>query len=288
MSTSVGGTRENLVFLCIALMAFCSEPVLAAGSYNPTNFTQPLKLSRGKVVPQSPDAAYLSHDDSCRFLVTEQGWENRDCDVIENLLAGPAPGIDSAIVYKPVNEGYIRFEDWSQSKETIDEIWSGFVEAMKEQSERLHKNLVPQGWLVHPTLDKNKAYMYYALTIDWDGQREINIKASLFDRSGYVPFLLVPDRSDMTAAEVQTLVTTILASYTADPETSYFDFKSGDKVAAVGAVGVLATLMGVKLGKVAAVGLFAFLLAIGKKLAFVLLVLPFLALRKLFGRRREQ
>ena len=99
--------------------------------------------------------------------------------------------------------------------------------------------------------------MYYALVIDWDGHREINIKASLFDRSGYVPFLIVPERSDMTAAEVEAVTTPMLAAYTSDPETSYFDFKSGDKVAAVGAVGVLATLMGIKLGKVAAFGLLA-------------------------------
>ena len=156
---------------------------------------------------------------------------------------------------------------------------------MKEQSERLHKKLVPQGWLVYPTLDQGKAYMYYALVIDWDGQKEINIKASLFDRSGYVPFLIVPERSDMTAAEVEAVTTRMLAAYTSDPETSYFDFKSGDKVAAVGAVGVLATLMGIKLGKVAAFGLLATLLAIGKKFLIVLVAVPLLALRRLFRRR---
>jgi hypothetical protein len=43
--------------------------------------------------------------------------------------------------------------------------------------------------------------------------------------------------------------------------------------------------MGVKVAKVAGVGLFAVALAFGKKLIFLLIVLPFLALRRLFRRR---
>src|SRR5262249_52954933 len=130
--------------------------------------------------------------------------------------------------------------------------------------------------------------MYYALILDWDGHREINIKASLFDRSGYITFLIVPEGGVIDAAQVQTLVTRFLSAYTSDPETAYFDFKDGDKVAVAGAVGVLAALMGVKVAKVAAVGLFAIALALGKKLVFLLVVVPFLALRRLFRRGRAE
>ena len=281
----MGEIVKKWLFAWIVLIAFCGEPALAAGSYTPISLTQPLKVSRGKIAPQSPDAAYFTHDESCRFLVSDQGWTENDCAAVENILAAPAPGIDSAVIYKPVSEGYIRFEDWSGSKEQIDEIWTGFVEAMKDQSQRLNKKLVPQGWLVHPTLDKNKAYMYYALIIDWEGRKSVNIKATLFDRAGYVPFVIVPEDSAVTAAQAQALLTRFLSSYTSDPDASYFDFKQGDKVAAIGALGVLATLMGVKVAKVAAVGLFAVALAFGKKLIFLLIVLPFLALRRLFRRR---
>ena len=132
---ALGRTRENLIIICVALVALCCEPVLAAGSYSQLDFTQPLKVSRGKVAPRSAGAAYLSHDDSCQFLVSEQGWETGDCDGVENLLVGPAAGIDSAIVYKPISEGHIQFEDWSQSKEEIDGLWSSFVD-FDERAER--------------------------------------------------------------------------------------------------------------------------------------------------------
>src|SRR5579871_2556487 len=161
MNTSeVGGmgkTALRVLLAWAALAALNGTPSLAGQDYNPIAFSQPLKLSRGQIFPRSADATYLAHDESCRFLEKEQGWPPGDCDGIDNLLAAPAPGIDSAVVYKPVNEGYVRFDDWSQSKEQIDDIWTDFVDAMKAQSQRLNKNLVPEGWLVYPTLDKNKA-----------------------------------------------------------------------------------------------------------------------------------
>ena len=275
----MGERALRILLACVALAGMGSTPGLAAQDYHPIEFSQPLKLSRGQIFPQFGDATYLSHDESCRFLEKEQGWPPGDCDGVDNLLAAPAPGIDSAVVYKPVNEGYVRFDDWSQSNEQIDGIWAGFVEAMKAQGQRLNKNLVPEGWLVYPTLDKNKAYMYYALVVDWDGRRSINIKGSLFDRSGYVPFLIVPEGATLPGAQVQSVVTRFLSSYTSDPGSSYLDFKPGDKVAVIGAAGVLAALMGVKLAKVAAIGIFATALAIGKKLVFLLLIAPFLGLK---------
>ena len=62
-----------------------------------------------------------------------------DCDGVENLLIGPSAGMDSAIVYKPSSEGYVQFEDWSQSKKGIDDLVE-LRRLMNEQSERLHKS----------------------------------------------------------------------------------------------------------------------------------------------------
>jgi hypothetical protein len=282
----MGENAQRTLFASLALAAIGGAAAAGGQDYNPVAFTQPLKLTRGQIVAASPGAAYLSHDESCRLLVSEQGWSPDECGAIENLLAAPAPGIDSALVYKPVYDGHVSFEDWSESKEQIDGIWSGFVETMKAQSQRLNKNLVPESWLVYPTLDKDKAYMYYALVMNWDGHRSINIKGSLFDRSGYVPFLIVPDQATLPGAQVQSVVTRFLASYKSDLDSSYFDFKPGDRVAAIGAAGVLAALLGVKVAKVAAVGFFVTILAFAKKLVFLLVVAPFLGLKRLFAGKR--
>lgn len=272
---------------CMLLLMMTAAAAAARQDYHPLAFDQPLKVTRGTMSPRSPYARYLSHDETCRYLVSEQGWLEGDCASVENILINPVPGIASAVIYKPVDEGYVRFDDWSQSKEAIAQIWTDLTAALKAQGERLNRTIVPEKWLVYPTLDPRKAYMDYALSIDWGGVSDVNVKASLFDRSGYVTFLILPARPDASAADIQALVTRLLAAYASDPETSYFDFKPGDKVAAIGAAGVLAALVGVKLAKVAAVGVFAVLLAAGKKLLFLLVVLPFLALKRLLGRRKS-
>jgi hypothetical protein len=281
----MGETALRILLALLAFAAFAATPGRAADDYNYISFSQPLKLSRGHVFSKWPGAAYLSHDDTCRSVV-EQGWSPDYCRIVDNVLVTPAPGIARALIYKPVDEGYIRFDDWAQSKEQIDSIWASFVDETKEQGQRLNQKLVPEGWLVYPTLDTSKAYMYYAVVIDWNGRRTINIKGSLFDRSGFVPFLIVPASGTLPGSQVQSMVTRFLASYTSDPDSSYFDFKPGDKVAAFGVASVLAALLGVKAAKVAAVGLFAVALAFGKKLLFLLLVAPFLALKRMFARRR--
>ena len=80
------------------------------------------------------------------------------------------------------------------------------------------------------------------------------------------------------------MVDRLLASYQPANNESYFDTQAGDKIAAVGAVGVLASLLGVKYGKTAAVGFLA-LAAILLKKAWFLLLLPFYFLKNMFSKK---
>jgi hypothetical protein len=77
----------------------------AAGSYDPISLGQPLKVSRSGIAPRSREAAHLTESISCRFLVTEQSGTGGDCAGGENRLAASAPGVASAIIYKPVSDG---------------------------------------------------------------------------------------------------------------------------------------------------------------------------------------
>ena len=94
--------------------------------------------------------------------------------------------------------------------------------------------------------------MYYATDIGWDGDLSINVKAVVFDRRGFVTFSLVPIDLNMDESQMLTTINAVLDKYQPKSEEGYSSFVSGDKVAVVGAVGVLATLAGVKYGKGAA------------------------------------
>lgn len=279
--------RDNLLFALVAMAAFLTEPALVHAqdeTYDFINFTQPLPMTRGTLNPASSQSAYMDHAESCRFLKESSGWDDASCAAIENIVFAHIPGLASVIVRKPNSEGYVKFDDWDakESDKEIEAIWQSFVDSTKEQSKALGYPIEPIKWVVYPTLLKDQAIMYYAISMRWDGEMVVNIEATKFDRAGYVSMLLVPDAVDDSEAQLAGLVTSALDSYKPKTAQTYFDFKDGDKVAAAGALGVLATLVGVKYGKALFGGLLVVVLALAKKLWFVVL-LPFVWLfRKLF------
>ena len=110
-------------------------------------------------------------------------------------------------------------------------------------------------------------------------------KATLFDRSGYVAFAMAPANSELPAIGIRNMVEAVLSGYSPAADQSYFDFRQGDKVAAAGALGVLATLVGVKYGKAIVAGFMVIALALLKKLWFLLFV-PLVVLWKIFTRKK--
>jgi len=281
--------KDNVLFVLIATAAFLSEPAIVTAQenpYNPVNFTEPLSLYRGKISPVSPDSLYFNDEDRCNILKNEWGWES--CDGVEAMIIGLAPGIDTVMVETPNSEGFVELSDWegADRQDEVDAIWNDFVEGSRAQGKALGQRIEPVRWYVQPTLNKDKSYLYYAILIDWEGEMVINAKASLFDRQGYVPLRIIPDSSDLSEAELQRLVEISLDAYQPEAKQAYFDFQDGDKVAAVGAVGVLAALVGVKYGKAAATGLFAIALLFLKK-AWFLLLIPLVFLKKLFFGKKE-
>ena len=281
--------RDNVAFVLISAAAFLSEPAIVQAQenpYNPLNFTEPLNLYRGKISPVSPDALYFDDEDRCNILMNEWGWES--CDGIEAMIIGLAPGIDTVMVEAPDSEGYVKLDDWegSDRQAEIDAIWNDFVVGSREQGKALGQRIEPVRWYVQPTLNKEKSYLYYAVLIDWEGEMVINAKASLFDRQGYIPIRIIPDSSELSETELQQLVEISLDAYQPETQQAYFDFQDGDKVAAVGAIGVLATLVGVKYGK-AATGILAAALLLLKKFWFVLLI-PLIFLKNLIFKKKAE
>lgn len=279
--------RENLVLVLVSVAAFLTQPALAQTqpSYSPVNFTDTLKLSRGSLTPISPGGVYLEADDRCRFVQAEYGWS--DCEGIDALVFEPAEDIDTLMARTPTDDGYVSFDDWDREDrdEEIAAIWDGLEEGLKQQGETLGVVIRPIEWAIYPTLNKAKAYMYYAHVIEWDGLRQISVEATLFDRRGYQSFGFVPVEETVSEADIRAMVERTIATYRSEPGAAYVDFRDGDKVAAVGALGVLATVMGVKYGKGALAGILAAAFLIVKKAWFVLLA-PIYLLNRIFRRRK--
>jgi hypothetical protein len=101
----MGEIFKSGLFAWFVLIAFCGEPALAAGTYNPISLSQPPKASRDRVAPQSPDAAHVTDRYVLSVRRDRAGWDWRRFAGGENPAVLPAPGVDSAIIYKPVSEG---------------------------------------------------------------------------------------------------------------------------------------------------------------------------------------
>ena len=281
---------ENLIFILVAHAFLLAEPaVLRAedANYHPQDFTQPLNATRGTIAPAGSGAFYLKPEDRCDLVVKEFGWDRDGCSTIDQLIFGFTPEIDNLTVEKPVSDGYVSLADWDSAdrNEEIRSLEESFKDSVKAQSQRLGQDIRFDGWLVYPQIDKAKNVLYYANILNWGGDRTINISVSIFDRQGYVPIKIVPVNGNITGDDVQKIVTASAAAYKPQAGSSYLEFSSGDKVAGYGALGVLATMLGVKYGGAAGAGLIALALVVLKKGAFLLL-LPLVWLRRLFGRKK--
>ncbi|MEM8755626.1 MAG: DUF2167 domain-containing protein, partial [Pseudomonadota bacterium] len=138
-------------------------------------------------------------------------------------------------------------------------------------------------WLVYPTLDEDRNILYYAFAMNWDGDVVVNLDVSVFDRLGYVEFGVVPLAERPSVEDVRSMAQYVADGYRSGEGQRYADFKEGDLVYEAGAVGVLASLVGVKYGKEIAGGLLATVLAFAKK-AWFLFLLPLVWIGRLFRR----
>ncbi len=235
------------------------------------------------------DGRLLKGEDACTF----SRLLNADpvCTTEAILFPGVGTGIDSIYYSAPEEIGYVNMDDWTEDATShIDEIWDSYVEGAKAQSERIGYPVVPVKWVLYPTLNKAEKVMTYGILLDFDGSRVINLVSVKFTRKGYVVMEIVTDESILAAENATYDSVSVYASDTYNPAAGwrYADFKDGDKVAAIGAVGVLASVIGVKYSKGWLAGLGAMIALFAKKLWVLLLVIPAAiwgGIKKLFGRQ---
>jgi uncharacterized membrane-anchored protein len=284
--------RDNIVMLLMAHMVMLAEPALlhAEGNYHPVNFTEPLKTERGELAPIGRDAIYLTEADACAIAKQDWGWA--DCGDIDQIAVGMGPDIDTMILSKPVSDGYVKLDDLlgSDADTAINEITNTYKESLANQSQRTGRKIEFAGWRFYPKADHTRNLIYFALDTRWDGELQTTIRAMLLDRYGYVVMNIITIENDLDAGQIERVLNQAIAAYTPKPMAAYTAHEKGDKIAAYGGLGVLATVLGVKYGKAASVGVIAIVALVLKK-AWFLILLPFIALRgvfrRLFGRSEK-
>lgn len=284
--------------LAIGAFAFCLT-ISSAGALTPeeeqqlsdlvnqaTSVSQGAEVSGARIVAQ--DGVMLRGKDACTFSMLLNADEV--CDTTAIVFPKDGVGIDSIYYSAPEDIGHVNMDDWTEDVASqIDDIWESYVEGSKAQSERIGFDVVPLKWVLYPTLNKAAKVMTYGILLDFGGSEVINLVSVKFTRKGYVVMEIVTDEQMLSAANVNYDDISVYASNTYNPASGwrYADFKEGDKVAAIGAVGVLASVIGVKYSKGWLAGIGALIAVFAKKLWVLLLVIPAAiwgGIKKLFGR----
>ena len=144
------------------------------------------------------DGLLLQNGDACAFSKLVNADEV--CTVSAILFPSQDIAIDSIYYAAPENIGHVNMDDWAEdTRSQIDEIWDGYVEGTKAQSERIGYEVVPLKWVQYPTLNKASKVMTYGILLDFGGEETINLTVVKFSRSGYVVMQLVTDTEMLDA-----------------------------------------------------------------------------------------
>ena len=274
----IKGIVAGAVFACMTLTAAQAQSESDQAQID-NLFTQAADVSEGAQVPDATIIAeggtLLQGEQACTY----SRLLNADvtCTTAAIVFPHEGVGIDSIYYEAPVNVGHVNMDDWAEDVNSqIDEIWESYVEGSKAQSERIGYQVVPVKWVQYPTLNKAAKVLTYGILLDFGGTEAINLTTIKFTRSGYVVMDVVTSDEMLAARSSNYDGASVYASKTYVPKTGmrYADFQTGDKVAAIGAVGVLASVIGVKHSKGWLAGISAGILLALKKFWFLLLVVP--------------
>ena len=180
-----------------------------------------------------------------------------------------------------IDSGYVKMDDWknidtkAMIKEMNDDAKT-WVEDSKEKNIDYVTNL---SWVMKPQLDNQKNMVYYAYKVEWNNDAvTLESKSLVLGRSGYAEITFVtPYKENISLKTVSKSNKDKASTFKFESEKVYSEYKTGDKIAAVGIGALLATTLGVK---ALSPGLLA---TLGKLLAkfWFILLLPFIFIGKL-------
>jgi len=291
--------RAGLVLGVFALVLGLGGPVLAAPSdQQEAQIRQAAQAARAAaqpgprdITPQDQGTIHIPAGES--FIPAQQAD-----DLMAALGNHREPGRVGLIVPRGelahwlvdvswVHDGYVRDGDakeW-QPDAMLDNIREG---TEKQNEDRIAKGIPAldiTGWVEKPTYDNATHRLIWSLAAkvrgaQADQPQNINYNTYALGREGYFSLDLITD-SQAIAAD-KSVVNALLASLQYAPGKRYQDFTEGsDKVAAYGLAGLIGVVAIKKLGLLAIAG--AFLLK-AWKLALVLALGGWAAVKRFFGR----
>jgi len=172
---------------------------------------------------------------------------------------------DQTIYIRYKDEGYVTIDDWKSIKheDLIDEMRQ-IQNSWKDQLKKEGKNYVEElNWINKPTFDSEKNAVYFSYEGSWNGKKgkykTMETSSIVLGRNGYLDLSFVTSiNNETTKVELQQ-ISNLAKDFTEGIDflegSKHTDYKSGDKIAALGIGGLVAGTLGVKV--LAKVGILA-------------------------------
>ena len=149
-----------------------------------------------------------------------------------------------------IDDGYVKLDDWK----SVDpkNLLSLLRETAKSNETYLKDKSLDYvnkiDWIFKPTLDEKNKSVSYSYKVDWNsGQRSMESKNLILGKKGYLESAFVVSyKKDMDLKYESDFSKDFVNGVVFDDGYKHADYKSGDKIAAVGIGGLVAGSLGVK------------------------------------------
>ena len=193
-----------------------------------------------------------------------------------------------------MDEGYVTIDDWKSIKpENLITEMRQTQEAWKDQLKEEGRNYVEEiNWIYKPTFDQEKNAVYVSYEGSWNGKegkyKSMQTNSIVLGRKGYLYISFVSKITNETTKEELQQIANFAKEFTDGIEflegSKHADYKSGDKVAAIGVGGLVAGTLGVK--ALAKVGFLAKITPFLIKFWWIILA-PIIAIAGMFNRQKK-
>ena len=159
-------------------------------------------------------------------------------------------GTEYSVFIEYEDAGYVKLDDW---KDVDAEQWINEMRTTAKTNAEIYKKqnlnyIKSMKWIYKPAVDEENNSANYSYEVTWNNNiRTMESKSIALAKSGYLTFTyVVPIEPDTDLVQHATISKEFANTTIFTEGSKYSDYKSGDKIAAVGIGGLVAGSLGVK------------------------------------------
>ena len=254
---------------------------------NPKNHTTLLKKPNAEIYILENEYYLKGTKDINQYSWWIFGHEDIESDLI--VFSG-----NQTIFLNYVDDGYVTIDDWkSINPENLIEEMRQIQNSWKDQLKKAGKNYVEElNWVYKPTFDQEKNAIYVSYEGSWNGKKgkykTMQTNSIVLGRKGHLKLAFVTSINNETTKIDLQKIANLAKDFTDGIDflegSKHADYKSGDKVAALGVGGLVAGTLGVK--ALSKVGFLAKITPFLIKFWWIILA-PILAMVGIFNKQKQ-